>query len=135
MRAIKASYVLLIMLLLAVTAFSMGPLFYRDSVEGTIPVAILERLRIDLVHPFKIRPFTLQVTEATVLDHDPPYSYTGKGTLRALFGVPVGEVTLVDNTWSNSFDSGRWWMVWGTFLMAEGLLCVYVVWWVRRYWW
>ena len=134
MRAIKAKYVLLIMILLAVAAFSAGPLIHRDRAEG-VPAPILERLRADLVHPFKIRPFMLHVTVATVLDHGLPYSYTGKGTLRALFGVPVGEVTLSENTWSSSFDSGRWWMVWGAFLSVEGLLCVYAVWWVRRYWW
>ncbi len=134
MRAIKANCVMLAMLLLALAAFGSGPVFFRDQISADVPKTVVLRLRNDLLSGFKVRPFTLQLTDARVYYFKPPYSYEGKGVVRTLFGIPVGELSLGDEEWWNGFDVQRWWQVWLAFLFVEAAMGAYCVWWIRTYW-
>ncbi len=135
MHVIKATYVMLSMLLLMAAAFGMGPLFFRNQISADVPKEVVPRLRWDLVSGFKIRPFTLQLIEARVYYFEPPYEYEERGVVRTLFGIPVGELSLGDGEWSNGFDIQRWWQVWLAFFAVEVTMGAYCVWWIRTYWW
>lgn len=98
MRAIKANYVMLAMLPLAVAAFGTGPLFFRDRVIPNVSQHSLAYLRTDLQLGVIDPPLLWQVqfidARMTGLDD---WNVEGKAVWRTLFGIPVGTVTRWDS--------------------------------------
>jgi len=137
MRAIKANYVMLAMLLLAVMAFGTGPVFFRDQTFPDVPNASLRYtehgVQQGLIDPPLLWQVQLVEARMTGPDH---FDVEGTGVWRTLFGIPIG---VVHSIGTDAAESGVNWRkmgrVWLAFLFVEAAMGAYCVWWVRTYWW
>lgn len=137
MRAIKANYVMLAMLLLAVMAFGIGPVFFRDRIISNVSQRSLVYLDTDLQLGLIDPPllWQVQLVDARMTGRD-DRDIEGRAIWRTLFGIPVG---IVDDTgMERDYDGVNWrkmGRVWLAFLFVEAAMGVYCVWWVQTYWW
>ena len=137
MHAIKANYVMLAMLLLAVVAFTTGPVFFRNQTFPDVPensLAYLETgVQLGMIDPPLL--WQVQLVEARVTGPD-RFDVEGTAVWRTLFGLPVGVVhSIRTDAPESSVDWQKMMRVWLAFLLAEGAMSTYCVWWIRTYWW
>lgn len=137
MRAIKANYVMLAMLLLAVAAFGIGPVFFRDRTFPAVPNASLRYIHHGIQQGMIDPPllWQVQLIEARVTGPD-RFDVEGRAVWRTLFGIPVDVVRSIGTDAAESSVAWRkMGRVWLAFLLVEVAMGVYCVWWIRKYWW
>ncbi len=81
---------IVVMLRLVLLAFGASHL-YADQVGPDVLAEALRRLKTQFALPFQVRPWVIQVTEATMTG-DTPDHVRGSVGFRTLFGLPVGEI-------------------------------------------
>jgi Na+-driven multidrug efflux pump len=64
------------------------------------------------------------------------FDVEGTAVWRTLFSIPVGVVYAVGTDAAESnVDWQKMRLIWLAFLLAEAVMSVYCVWWIRKYWW
>lgn len=136
MRVIKTNYVMLAMLLLAVAAFGIGPLFFRDQTFPNVSSASLQYTQHGVQQGMIYPPllWQVQLVEARITGSD-RFDVEGTSVWRTLFGIPVGVVGSVGSDASeSSVDWQKMERIWLIFLLIEAAMGLYCVWWILNYW-
>ena len=137
MGALKASYVMVVMLLLAVAAFGTGSVFFHDQTFPNVPNASLRYIEHGVQQGLIDPPLLwhVQLVQARMTGPD-RFDVEGTAVWRTLFSIPVGVVYAVGTDAAESnVDWQKMRRIWLTFLFVEAAMGMYCVWGIRKYWW